>query len=118
MDIVQVQFNFPGIEVNDSVGTEDDMEDQDEYIMDVLCRKYALIITNKYLNMLIACKLGEINSSFKSASASKKRSKKIEKSKKLNIASFSKMLTTKTTETETKKKKSSVSQVNDLVTWF
>lgn len=111
MDIIQLQFNFPGIDEDNAINMDGNVEDR--LILDVLCRNCALIITNKYLNMLIACKLGEINSLFKAASTSKKKSKKADKSKKLNIANFSKLLTPKAAETESQKKKPSTSQVFD-----
>lgn len=94
MDMIQLEFNFPDTEHNNAIDTGDNIHNEEALIMDVLCRKCVMNDTNKYLNMLIACKLGEINKSFKIACTLAKKSKKSEKAKKLNIATFSKLLTT------------------------
>lgn len=95
MDLIQTIFGFSEIQEGGiKHGNEEDVITHNEkLIMDVLCETCALRITNKYLNMLIACKLGEMNSSFKDKDQSKRKSKKNDKAKKLNIVAFSTMLT-------------------------
>lgn len=94
MEIIQTGFGFSGVEkcITSIEEEENDIELYDKCIMEVLCETCALRITNKYLNMLIACKLGEMNSAFKDITRCKRKSKKSEKSKKLNIVTFSKLV--------------------------
>lgn len=94
IDIIQALFEFPSVvayEMLDEDCEELFIEEQHKLIMDVLCEPCALKITNKYINMLTACRLGIMNNSFRSESTIKKKTKK--KAKKLNIVKLSKLMT-------------------------
>ena len=83
MEIVQTAYGFR----NDTFSENADQDHQTEsLIMDVLCEPCALRVTDKYINMLISCKLGEINETFKKESDQKKKTRKTEKAKKMNIS--------------------------------
>lgn len=60
-------------------------ENDDSLLFSALCPKCAAKITDRYLNMLMGCRLTEMNSTFKSMNDQKKASKKTAKAKKLNI---------------------------------
>lgn len=103
IDIIQVLFEFPSVVAYEMLeeGCDDLMlEEQQKLIMDVLCEACALKITNKYINMLIACKLGVMNNSFKSESTMKRKTKKDRKAKKLNIVKLSALMTPNNEEKE------------------
>lgn len=68
IDIIQIHFNFS----NDS----SDGNKLPKLVIGLLCEKCALKIINKYLNMLISCKLAGLNSSFKAARTAKKKKQK------------------------------------------
>lgn len=89
MDIIQTQFNFPFVEISDDFEEECVIEEIEKQLLEVLCPSCCLKITEKYLNMLIGSKLSQMNNTFKINSDNKKKSKKNEKSKKLNINKLS-----------------------------
>lgn len=104
IDIIQALFDFPSVVAYEMIDENCDIEEHQKLIMDVLCESCALIITNKYINMLIACRLGAMNNSFKSESKLKRKTKKSEKAKKLNIAKLSTLMASNNAGKDVKKK--------------
>lgn len=97
IDILRVTFKFPNIQASDCESDCPDICNHEEafaekLIMGVLCLSCAELITDKYLNMLISCKLSQMNSSFKLASDMKRRNTRTEKAKKLNISNTSHLM--------------------------
>lgn len=93
MDILRVTFKYPNIQESDCAETcaqEEALEDK--LILGILCLSCAELITDKYINMLISCKLSQMNSRFKTASDMKRRNTKTEKAKKLNISNTSHLI--------------------------
>lgn len=76
MDIIQTQFKFPSVEMSDDFEEECVVEEIEKQLLEVLCQSCCLKITEKYLNMMIGCKLSEMNNTFKIESDNKEKSKK------------------------------------------
>ncbi|XP_058811172.1 uncharacterized protein LOC131676062 [Topomyia yanbarensis] len=93
VDIIEDRFGFPTIERAESnnIYDEDDfiLDESEKRVMEVMCVSCALKIINKYLNMLIGCRLANMNCSFKIKNDNKKTKNK---AKKLNIARTSQLM--------------------------
>lgn len=122
MDIILTKFGFAmnhenaGTDQNITDGESgSDLGTEEKLLLDVLCTSCAVRITNKYVNMLIACKIGQLNNTFNEKAQSKRKLKKHEKAKKLNIVTFSKLLAQEPSDHDekasSKKKKSSLPKV-------
>lgn len=101
MDIVQVRYHFYDECTTESIGIASDQYSR--LILDTLCTPCAMKITEKFLNMLICGKLSQINDTFKSTSDQKKKDRRSDKAKKLNIARLSQLMT-ETSEQPKKKR--------------
>lgn len=95
MDIIHATFRFPNIQVScessDCI-SENEVPEDECLIMDVICIPCAFKIMDKYLNMLIFCKLPQMNSQFHHVSDEKKKCRRNDKARKLNISRLSSLM--------------------------
>lgn len=83
-------FKYPNVSADDEC--DEIQEGVGQLVMDMLCSPCALKLTEKYLNMLICCKLSKMNDGFKSSMDQKKKTRRSDKAKKLNIARLSQLM--------------------------
>lgn len=106
MDMIQEHFAYPTSCSNQP--PELSAEVTTRLIVDTLCTPCALMITEKFFNMLICGKLRTMNDEFKANMEQKKKNRRDEKAKKLNISRLSQLYEDSSSmHHESKKKKKS-----------
>ena len=84
IEIIEIEFDYPSFRDSSS-----DMELENEsLVVGLMCLRCAFKVTQKYLNMLIGCKLSSLNVAFKAENDQRKKSKRFQKSKRLNIPRY------------------------------